>query len=120
MNALIASNSGKDRRLSGSNGYVGRAGLRPRQAVRVTLECPASLKGQPVIVFSPDGGGTVPTNDTVTVKADGTASFVFQAGADHGLYRVFVQAAGQRNLIEFYVLDLEHPNNNPPRVRIVD
>jgi hypothetical protein len=120
MNAVIVSNSGQARRLSGFNGYVGRAGLRPRQAVRVTLVCPVSLKGQPVSVFSPDGGGPVSPNDALTVHLDGTASFVFQAGAGHGLYRVFVQAGAQRNLIEFYVLDIEHPSNNPPRVRIVD
>jgi hypothetical protein len=120
MNALIVSSSGQARRLTGFNGYVGRAGLRPRQAVRVTLVCPVSLKGQPISVFSPGGGGPVSPNDARTVHLDGTASFVFQAAANHGLYRVFVQAGAQQNLIEFYVLDLEHPSNNPPRVRIVD
>lgn len=120
LNAVIGSNSGRERHLTGHNGYIGRAGLRPGQPVRVTIDCPASVKGESVFVSSPDGGRVVPPNEALKIKPDRTVSFVFQAGDEHGLYRVYIEAGGQQHLLEFYVLDLEHPGNNPPRVRIVD
>jgi len=119
VNAVIVSNSGRQRRLTSENGYVGRAGLRPRQAVRVGLEFPATLAGGSVLVFSPDGGEILGP-EAPKIKTDGTASFVFQAGTQHGLYRVFVEVVGQRHLFEFYVMDTDNPGNNPPRVKIVD
>lgn len=120
VSAVIASNSGRERRLHGQNGYIGRAGLRPRQPVRVSLGFPVELAGSSAVVWSPDGGAIMSAQEALKIKADGTVSFLFEAGAHHGLYRVFVELVGQRHLLEFYVLDLENPGNNPPRLRIVD
>ncbi len=120
VTAVIASSSGRERRLNGQNGYIGRAGLRPRQPVRVRLGFPVELAGGSAVVLSPDGGALLPPQEAVKIKADGTVSFLFEAGAHHGLYRVFVEVLGQRHLLEFYVMDLENPRNNPPRLRIVD
>jgi hypothetical protein len=120
VNAVIASNSGRERRLNGQNGYIGRAGLRPRQLVRVSLGFPVGLAGGSVAVLSPDGGAILPPLEALRIMPDGTVSFLFEPGAHHGLYRVFVEVVGQRHLLEFYVMDLENPGNNPPRLRIVD
>jgi hypothetical protein len=120
VNATIGSDSGKERRLHGHDGYIGRAGLRPNQKVAVTLDCPGSQKGDAVRVGSLDGGGIVPANETLKVGPDGTVFFKFEAGAYPGLYRVLIEVGGRQHLLEFYVLDLARPGNNPPRVRIVD
>jgi hypothetical protein len=119
INAVIVSNSGKERRLNGHNGYIGRAGLRPRQSVRVTLEF-TDARADSAVVSALDGGEIVGANAPLRINRDGTASFIFREAEHPGLYRVIVEAGAQRSLLEFYVLDIEHPKNNPPRVRIVD
>jgi hypothetical protein len=120
VNAVIRSDLGKSRRLEGQSGHIGRAGLRPRQNVRVTLECPGSAKGDPVVVRTLDGGTIIPANDVLKVGPDNTVSFNYQGGNLYGLYRVMVLVGGGEHVLEFYVLDLERPGNNPPRVRVVD
>lgn len=118
--AVIGSDSGKERHLHGGQGYIGRAGLRPNQKVKVTLQCPGSKKGDPVLVSLLDGGDIVPANEVLKVAPDGTVSFKYNAPATHGLFRVLVQVGEREQRLEFYVLDVDHPGNNPLRVRVVD
>jgi hypothetical protein len=119
INAVIGSDSGKERRLEGHPGYIGRAGLRPGQTVKITLHCPAAQKGDAVIFMALDGGRVLQAEQALRVGQDGTATCKYEGGSSPGLYRILVRAGSQEQLLEFYVLDLARPNN-PPRVRIVD
>jgi hypothetical protein len=120
VDASIVSASGKGRRLRGQADYIGRAGLRANQLVSVTLRFPATRVAQPVLISTLDGGGIIAPKKDLSVAADGTVDFKFQADSEPGLYRVFVQAGVDEYRLEFFVLDTEHPEKNPPRVRIVD
>ena len=88
--------------------------------MKVTLQCPSAQKGDAVLVSSLDGGEITAPAGILRVAPDGTVFFHFRAPGLPGNYRVLVQFAGQEQVLNFYVLDTEHPNNNPPRVKIVD
>jgi hypothetical protein len=72
------------------------------------------------VVRALDGGDIIPAADVLKVGPDNTVSFNYHGGNLHGLYRVMVLVGGAEQLLEFYVLDLVRPGNNPPRIRIVD
>ena len=119
-NAVIVSASGKARRLRGQADYIGRAGLRAHQLVSVAVRFSSSRAAQPVLISTLDGGRIVASKKDLSVSAEGTVDFKFQAGSEPGLYRVLVQAGVDEYRLEFYVLNTQHPEKNPPRVRIVD
>ena len=101
---------------------VDRAGLGREQVVTVTLQFPTEMAGNPVMVAPIDGGQVTAFNGTngLFVGNDGTVAFSFQAGRAPGLYRLIAQLGANDYRLEFYVLDPDHPDKNPPRVRIVD
>lgn len=122
LQATITSASGAERHLPSHNYVVDRVGLGPNQMVTVTLQFPTDLSGKPVRVASLDGGEATADHrmEDLFVGEDGTLAFYFQAGSGPGLYRIMVHQEGDDYRLEFWVLDPDHPQNNPPRVRIVD
>lgn len=120
--AVITSASGAARHLLSHQHILDRVGLGPNQVVTVTLQFPSDTQGKPVMVGALDGGGLTANvgMENLFVDEDGTVVFSFQAGAAPGLYRLIVQLGANDYRLEFYVLDLDHPQNNPPRVQIVN
>jgi hypothetical protein len=119
--ATITSASGAKRELPSYDEMLGRAGLAPEQLVTVKLQFPTNTVGKSVNVASLDGG-IVSLLDNATqllIAANGTARFQFQADASPGLYRVMIQVEADTYRLEFYVLDLNHPERNPARLTIV-
>jgi hypothetical protein len=53
------------------------------------------------------------------IGEDGAARFQFHAGASPGLYRLMIQLEADTYQLEFYVLNLNHPEQNPARLQIV-
>lgn len=121
VSVLVTSASGAERQLPGSDYNLGRAGLGPEQLVTVTLLFPQDTKGQPVSVSSLDGGSlsSVDGASDLKVSEDGTAPFQFQAGHQPGLYRLVVMFGAAFYHLEFYVLDPQNTQRNPPRVQVV-
>jgi hypothetical protein len=120
---LVTSASGAERQLPGADYNLGRAGLSPEQVVTVTLQFPQqTMKGQPVSVSSLDGGSlsSVDGASDLKVSEDGTAPFQFHAGHQPGLYRLIIGFGTALYHLEFYVLDLQNTERNPPRVRVVE
>jgi hypothetical protein len=104
---VIATNgAGLEKHLSSINGIVPMLMVRPNQTVPVTLQFPTTAAGAPVAATPLDGGriegGTM-------VLPTGTALFTFSPGAMPGRYRVLVNIPGQQYLLEFYVVDPNHP-----------
>ena len=86
-------------------------GIFPGEAVDIDLAVSPSLAGTHLYLEALDGGAV--TQDVV-IAADGTAEMTFQAGMQVGLYRLMAVARGKTAMLQFWVLDLQHPENNPP------
>jgi hypothetical protein len=97
-----------------SNGAVfDRVGLQPNQVVDVTVQFPPEKSGHTIIVEPLDGGCLIGPTNKLVVAADGTFSFRFQAGRDSGDYQVSFHDGAQEIGLQFWVLDLQNPQNNP-------
>ena len=119
LDVTIKSGSGKERYPLSQDGRIDRIGLRPGQTVAIKLKFKGKKTGQPLSVSSLDGG-ELSGRDSLSLSSDGNAQFSYQGGPAPGLYRLLVQIGAEEYWFEFYVLDLNNPQNNPPRVRVVD
>jgi hypothetical protein len=91
-------------------------GLDPGQTVDITVWFPTKLAGQ-IIIAEPLDGGTIFVPETgLVVGSDGTVVFQFQAGQGPGTCRLAVHQPDDQNLLNFWVVDLKHPENNPPQL----
>ncbi len=91
----------------------GLLGLDPQQTVTVTVQFPAELAGQLMIVGPLDGGIVTIPDDGLYVAADGTVSFPYQAGEIVGACRIAVHQPDDMNVIHFWIIDATHPEDNP-------
>jgi hypothetical protein len=91
-----------------------RLGMRPEQVLAITVQFPAELAGQIVIAEPLDGGTlTIPENG-LFIGDDGTVSFQFQAGTSFGTCRISVHQPDDTNMLQFWIVDPDHPENTPP------
>lgn len=91
----------------------GLLGLRPGQAVTITVQFPVELAGRLMIVEPLDGGIVTIPEEGLFVAEDGTVTFPFLAGDNVGACRIPVHQPDDMNVIHFWVIDAEHPENNP-------
>lgn len=121
------------------NGMFQLVSLPQDQIAQIVVQYPTSLGTEIVKVEALDGGllaasatATVggpiagyTTNlqkkrvDTGTIAANGTFTFLFQAGHPPGLYQIRITRATQVLGLQFWVEDPQHPANNPPAMRPV-
>ncbi len=88
--------------------------VQPDQVVQVTIQYPASQALATVLAETLDGGSiTFPAGGSV-IDAQGTFSFTFQAGHDPGLNQVSLRQGLQELGLQFWVIDTQNPDNNPP------
>jgi len=108
--------------VAASNDLVG---LQPNQIVDVMVRIGGGDAGlddpsDKTITIEPlDGGNIVSGSDTVTVTPDNsgtlTFSFSFQAGSDPGVLQISLHGDIPEEIgIQFWVLDPNDPDNNPP------
>ena len=88
-------------------------GLHPGEIVDVALQFPAGLPGNSALAQPLDGGKLISFSKS-NIGIGGLASIRFQAGAQPGLYRVFVPGLGATALLQFWVADPNNPKANPP------
>lgn len=88
-------------------------GLRPEQAVTVTVQFPVELAGQSIVAAPLDGGVLTIPDDGLIVASDGTVTFPLQAGESVGACRIAVHQPDDMNVIHFWIIDAENPGNNP-------
>jgi hypothetical protein len=89
-------------------------GMRPQQIVTITVTFPAEFAGAAIYAEPLDGGSVTGSEEGIFVGSDGTAVFQFQAGLWIGNSRISLHLSDDRNLINFWLVDTEHPENNPP------
>lgn len=88
-------------------------GLRPQQAVTITVQFPVELAGQLIIVEPLDGGIVTIPEGGLFVAADGTVTFPFQARESVGACRITVHQSDDMNALHFWIIDAAHPEDNP-------
>lgn len=88
-------------------------GLDPEQTVTVTVQFPVELAGQ-IVIAEPLDGGLLTIPDTgLVVGVDGTVVMQFQASDEPGACRIAVHETDDSNLLHFWIIDSQHPENNP-------
>jgi hypothetical protein len=94
-------------------GSFDRVGLRHDQTVDITVRYPTTDAGRAIAVEALDGGSVVASAKNLTVTADGAIHFKFRAGHQPGVYQIALRNGVQELGLQFWVLDEEHPANNP-------
>jgi hypothetical protein len=97
-----------------SNGRVfDLVGLQPSETVAITVQFSTQIAGHILEVEPRDGGCVSSGTSTLLVADDGTISFQFQGGFSPGRYQVSIRDGAQEIALQFWVLDLANPQNNP-------
>ena len=98
------------------HGSFDRVGLRHDQTVDIEVDYPTAFAGQTITVQPLDGGQIVAPAKNLIVGSDGAIHFKFRAGHSPGVYQIALHNGAQELGLQFWVLDEEHPRNNPPVV----
>ncbi|MBA3834015.1 MAG: hypothetical protein H0X34_19420 [Chthoniobacterales bacterium] len=88
-------------------------GLQALQNVTLTVQFPVELAGQLIIAAPLDGGIITIPDEGLHVADDGTVVFAFQASDMPGACRIAVHQPDDSNVLHFWIIDTEHPENNP-------
>jgi hypothetical protein len=119
IEVIIRSGSGKERAPLTNDGVVDRVGLRPGQVVSIRLKAHGHANSEPVFFTALDGG-QLWSDAPLALDGNGKTEFYYEGAFSPGLYRVLLRIGSTEYMLTFYVLDLENPEKNPPRVRVVD
>lgn len=98
-------------------GISDRIGLQPGQLITVMVQFAGAAKPGDVITVEPlDGGQIAGLSNQFIVASDGTISFQFQACQDPGACQVSLHNGANEIGLQFWVLDPNNPDENPPVV----
>jgi hypothetical protein len=95
------------------SGSFDRVGLHHDQTVDIVVQYSTATAGAPVTVEPLDGGAIVASGKDLVVASDGTIHFKFRAGHQPGTYQIALHNGDQELGLQFWVVDEEHPRNNP-------
>jgi len=71
--------------------------------------------GTPIQMFTPDGGQLLDVpEDGLVADSDGNVTFRFQVGHQPGLYQVALRDDTHEMGVQFWVVDTQSPDANPP------
>jgi hypothetical protein len=105
---VIATNgAGVEKHLFSQGDVVPMLMIRQNQTVPVTLQFPSARPGTQLAAVPLDGG-QIGGGNLVVLPTSRTA-FTFSPGAEPGRYRVMVYMPPKQYLLEFYVVDPNHP-----------
>jgi len=95
-------------------------GVQPNDFVNITIQFTPDAIGEPVIVEALDGGPVSTGSSIRVVEADGSLSFAFLAAANPGPKSIGIRGGAGTFRLQFWVLDLANPQNNPPVITAVN
>ena len=87
-------------------------GVQPGEVVQVTIQVPLNHAGEAIKIGSLDGGQI--SNASTAVGDQGSITFDFQAPAGAGEIRVIVRFVSNSLRLQFWVLNLQNPQDNVP------
>ena len=94
-------------------GKFERVGLRHDQMVDIAVQYSTEDAGKTVTVEPLDGGQVIAAAKNLIIAQDGTIHFKFRSGHQPGVYQILLRSGAQELGLQFWVLDEEHPKNNP-------
>ena len=97
-------------------GVFNRVGIKHDHTVNITVQYPATRAGRSIVAEALDGGQVIGANKGLTVADDGTITFKFRVGHEVGAYHVALRDGTEELGLQFWVLDEQHPEKNPPVV----
>lgn len=89
-------------------------GVRGGQVLTVTVQFPVELAGRFVIGEPLDGGVISAPEQGLIIGFDGNVSFQFTTGEGFGLNRIAVHQPDDSNFVQLWIVDPNHPENDPP------
>jgi hypothetical protein len=101
--------------ISSKRGIFALVGVKPDQLVEIAVQYPALHAGRSINAESLDGGQVL-LQGPLLVGADGAIHFQFRAGHSPGINHVALHERAQELGLQFWVLDEQHPEKNPPVV----
>jgi len=91
-------------------------GVLPGTTLTITVQFPAELAGQAVLVDPLDGGTVSVPEEGLLIGKDGNVTFEFQTGSEFGAARLSVHRPDDTNQLQFWVVDPKHPEDTPPKL----
>jgi hypothetical protein len=101
--------------LSSKQGIFGLVGLSPDQLVQVTVQYSAPKTGRLIIAEALDGGQII-GQAIMVVGVDHAIHFQFRAAHATGFNHIALREGSRAVGLQFWVLDTQHPERNPPVV----
>jgi hypothetical protein len=116
---LLAQSPGVSATVQFSNGqsvnvadFSDQIGVQPGEVVSVTIQLAPNHAGEAIKVESLDGGRI--SNTSSAASDEGLVTFGFQAAGGAGQNRVVVRHGFQTLPVQFWVLNQQNPQENPP------
>jgi hypothetical protein len=97
-------------------GVFQRIGIKHDHTVDVTVQYPATSAGRSIVAEALDGGQVIANARKLTVAENGTITFKFRVGHEVGAYSVALRDGTEELGLQFWVLDEQRPERNPPVV----
>ena len=88
--------------------------LYPGKPVDIVVTFSASRAGHAIAADPLDGGSIIGSHHGLVVAPDGTISFKFKPGNQPGVSQIVLRDGGTEFGLQFWVIDLTNPANNPP------
>jgi hypothetical protein len=102
--------------VNSTAGVSDKIALQPNQSVDVIVKFAAPKTGHNVNVDALDGGRVVIAGNSTSVAASNSVHFNLQVAGEPGICRVVLRDGAQEIGFQFWVLDPNNPNSNPPTV----
>jgi len=84
------------------------------QSINIKLQFAPTMAGQELVAGALDGGAITAPEPPLVVDADGNLNFTFRAPILKGYCRVAIQQSEGTDVLQFWVIDPAHPEDNPP------
>jgi len=100
---------------SNKQGSFALVGIRPDQLVQVAVQYPVTKTGHLIVTEALDGGQVL-VQGPLVVGLDSIIRFQFRAAHVPGINHIALRDRAQELGLQFWVLDENHPERNPPVV----
>ena len=90
-------------------------GVHPDQLVDIAVQFPVLNTGRSIKAEALDGGQVI-VQGPMLVGLDGAIHFQFRAGHNPGINHIALHKGTRELGLQFWVLDEQHPEKNPPVV----
>lgn len=100
---------------SNKQGSFALVGVRPDQLVQVSVQYPVTKTGRLIVAEALDGGQVL-VQGPLVVGLDSIIRFQFRAAHMPGINHIALRDGAQELGLQFWVLDENHPERNPPVV----